>query len=302
VRRAGPCVDLSVVVATTHPWPEVRGTLDSLWAQAHELGVEILIVDGHGQGVPEDLAIRYPGAMCLKKPGASVFALRTLGMQQARGEIVALTEDHCRVGPDWCRQLLETHQRYPHAAAVGGAVENGSTEALIDWANYFVAHSPMMPPIRGGAVEMISAQAGVAFKRRVLPRHAPPHGIMEMLFLPELRRRGETLIANERIVVHHIQSHGFWSTFAVHFHNGRSIGGFRRSMITAWQRPLRLAWCAVLPAALLLRALVAVVTRGRFRRQLALSLPLVVLLACCHSVGEFIGYWGGAGRSPEKLS
>jgi hypothetical protein len=273
-----------------------------VWEQARAVDGEIVLVDGHGKGAPEDLMARYPGTLYLKKPGASVFALRALGMQKARGEIVALTEDHCRVCPDWCRQLLETHQRYPSAAAVGGAVENGSTGAFIDWANYFVAHSPMMPPIRGGEVEMISAQVGVAFKRHVLPQRVPSQGIMEMLLLPELRRRGETLIANDQIVVYHIQSHGFWNTFAVHFHNGRSIGGFRKQTMNPWHVPLRLAWCLVLPGVLLLRPIVVVMRKGRFRRQLAWSLPLIMALACCHSAGEFMGYLAGAGNSPEKLS
>lgn len=293
---------LSVVVATTHPWPAVQGTLDSVWGQAREVGGEIVVVDGHGRGVPEDLTARYPGTVCLTKPAASVFALRALGMQQASGEIVAFTEDHCRVCPDWCRKLLETHRKYPSAAAVGGGIENGSTDALIDWANYFVAHSPMMPPIRDGEARMISAQAGMALKRRVVPRDIPPQGMIEMLFLGELRQRGETLIANNQIVVHHIQSQGFWNTFAAHFHNGRSIGGFRKRTIKSWHTPFRLAWCAVLPGVLLLRAIVAVMGKGRFRRELVLSFPLVTALACCHAAGEFVGHWVGAGHSPEKLS
>ena len=112
---------------------------------------------------------------------------------------------------------------------MGGAVENGATKALIDWASYFVAHSPTMAPIAGGRARTISAQAGMALKRRVVPREIPSHGIMEGLFLDELHRRGEALIANDQIVVHHVQSQGFWNTFALHFHNGRSIGGFRKT-------------------------------------------------------------------------
>ena len=149
---------LSIVVATTHPWPEMERTLDSLWGQVMALGAELLLLDGHGEGLPPDLPARYPGAIRLTRPGASVFALRALGLRAARGEIIAMTEDHCVVPPDWCRRLLDAHRRYPHAAAVGGAVDNGATARLIDWANYFVAHSPTMAPIRGGEAEMISAQ------------------------------------------------------------------------------------------------------------------------------------------------
>jgi len=223
-------------------------------------------------------------------------------MQQANGELVAVTEDHCRLGPDWCRRLIEAHRRYPEAAAVGGAVENGPTNGLIDWANFFVAHSPMMPPVRGGESRRISLQAGMALKRRAVPGDIPPEGLMEMLYVPQLRARGETLILDDGIVVHHVQSHGFWKTFATHYHNGRSIAGFRRLRAGTLELALRLAGCFLLPGFLTLRAIVVVTGKRRFLRELALSLPLVAGLACCHAAGEFAGYCAGAGRSPARLS
>jgi hypothetical protein len=240
--------------------------------------------------------------VCLTHPGASVFVLRALGLRHACGAVVAVTEDHCVVAPDWCRKLLETHQRYPEAAAVGGVVENGPTTGLIDWANYLVAHAPMMAPIRGGETEMISAQSGMALKRRVIPQEIPPHGLMEMLFLRDLRERGEVLVASDELVVHHVQSHGFWNTFAVHYHNGRSIAGFRKSTLGRWRTAARLAACLVLPGFLVLRATAAVIAKRRFVRELALSFPLVVALACCHAAGEVVGHCAGPGKSPEKLS
>src|SRR5436853_7812841 len=100
---------LSVVIATTHPWPELEMTLASLWGQIQELKAELIIVDGDGKGVPADFNVRFPGAVYLQKIGGSVFALRSLGMQRAGGEIVAVTEDHCRLGPDWCATLLQRH-------------------------------------------------------------------------------------------------------------------------------------------------------------------------------------------------
>lgn len=293
---------LSIVVATTHPWPEMERTLDSLWGQAMALGAEVLLLDGHGEGLPPDLPARYPGAIRLTRPGASVFALRALGLRAARGEIIAMTEDHCVVPPDWCRRLLDAHRRYPHAAAVGGAVDNGATARLIDWANYFVAHSPTMAPIRGGEAEMISAQAGMAVKRRAIAAALPAHGLVEMLFLRALRDRGEILVADAGILVHHVQSHGFWKSFAIHYHNGRSIAGFRRPALGPWGRMARLAGALLLPGFLPLRAAAAVLRKRRFRRELLLSAPLIVALACCHAAGEIVGSCAGPGTSPERLS
>src|ERR1700712_66710 len=106
-------IPLSVVIATTHPWPELRMTLDSLQVQIRQLNAELIIADGDGHGLPPDFHVRFPGAIHVQNPGASIFMLRSAAMQMARGEIVAVTEDHCRLPADWCSKMLASHARYP---------------------------------------------------------------------------------------------------------------------------------------------------------------------------------------------
>jgi len=48
---------LSVVIATTKPWPEMRATLDSLLPQARDLGAEVIVADGDGRGLPDPPAL-----------------------------------------------------------------------------------------------------------------------------------------------------------------------------------------------------------------------------------------------------
>jgi hypothetical protein len=86
---------LSIVVATTKPWPEIRACLDSLMDQATTVGAEILVADGHGRGLPDEGRAFYEGVIWLKDVDSSVFGLRKRAMRQARGEIIAITEDHC---------------------------------------------------------------------------------------------------------------------------------------------------------------------------------------------------------------
>ncbi len=141
----GRVVPLSVIVATSQPWPELRMCLDSLHVQAVRAGAEVVVGDGTGQGLPEDVARRYPEVTWLKVQGASVLQLRALAMSHTSGEVVAVTEDHCRVAPDWCERILEAHKRYPEAAAIGGAVENGARRKIIDWASFFIVNDIPAP-------------------------------------------------------------------------------------------------------------------------------------------------------------
>lgn len=298
----GSRVRLSVVIATTKPWPEVRACLDSLRDQAREVGAEIIVVDGNGKGLLGHVADSYPQVTRLERKGASVFYLRAVGIAAASGDIIAITEDHCRVGPDWCEQIIKAHQDHPEAAAIGGAVENGATSSLIDWANFFLVFSPFMPPIRNGESKEIALQANISYKRRVIPEDMGQLGMMEMLFNRVLFERGEKLVADGRILVHHDQSHSLFGTLAAHFHNGRSIAGFRLQHIRGLERVARAGGTVILPPFLFYRTVRNLWRKGRLTDKALTSLPLLVLLTCCHAAGELTGYIKGPGKSPQHLA
>ena len=297
----GP-VPLSVVIATTKAWPEIQSCLESLHKQAEAVGAEILVGDGHGEGLPRDVATRYPIVKWVKRPGGSVFFLRGLAMTQASGAIVAVTEDHCTVASDWCRQILRTHGDHPEAAAIGGVVNNGATTRLIDWSNFLIVFGPFTAPVETGPQQAISLQANISYKRQVIPRQMSQFGMMEFLFNRRLREQGEVLFADDRLIVSHNQTRGFWGTFAAHFHNGRSIAGFRLHQISWIERFVRLGGCIILPGYLLWVTVGPVIRKRRLLKPALASLPLTVLVVICHAAGEFVGYILGPGNSPQHLA
>jgi hypothetical protein len=298
VPNDGP-VSLSVIIATNNPWPQVEKSLASLVDQARAVGGEIILADGCGRALP-DAAHPYSDVIWLKAPGSSTFRLRSLAVGRARGEIIAVTEDHCHVHAGWCDGILKAHAEHPSAAAIGGAVENGASHHLVDWAAFLIANSPFMRPLRNGASERIALQANISYKRRAVAADSfPDLGMMEMLHNQTLRRRGDTLVADDRIVVDHVQCHDFPTFCALHFHNGRSIAGFRLTRIGTPERLLRLGGCFVLPPVMLWRTLRPVFEKRRFRSQALASLPFLMSLLLCHAAGEFLGYLAGPGHSPR---
>ena len=123
-----------------------------------------------------------------------------------------------------------------------------------------------------------------------------------MLYVRQLRQAGGKFFTDNEVRVHHVQSYGFWKTFSIHYHNGRSIAGYRKPGLSGSRRLLRLASCFVLPAFLVGRSTYPILQKRRFRKELLLSFPLMILLACCHALGEVVGYCAGPGHSPERLS
>ena len=290
---------LSICVATTTGWPAIEPCLRSFLVDARRVGAEVLVADGSGGGPPGDPAMRE-GVTWHPYPERSVFRLLALNLRAATGEIVALTEDHCTSRPGWVEAILRAHREYPGAAAIGGAIENGTPGSRLEWASYLMTQSQHMAPLRNGRSVRIANEANVSFKRAALEEIEPnPLGFMTIRHLASLAARGAELVNDDRIVVDHYESLSPRATSTIHFDDGRTISGFRRTRMGTgdWAR---LAGAPVLP--LFRAARVARTTLAKRRGlTLAASLAWIAWLEYCHAAGEFVGYLLGEGRSPYGL-
>jgi len=286
-----PRPPLSVILATTEPWPDLENCLAVLTPQIRALGCELLVGDGHGEALDPERVAASPWLSWIRRPGASVFDLRAEAAGLARGEIVALTEDHCVVAPDWCAQILEAFRLHPDASAVAGEVLNGSPEHLMDWANYLHSFGSSLPPYDDPERwYRTPPAANVAFRRSVLPNQAPEPGWLELELSPRLFQE-KRFGMHGGMRVTHVQSYGFWLMLRMHFDNGRSTTGLRHAHFSRD----RLPWS-------LYRSTVRGFSKAtEYRRVIRQSLPLVFLLSCAHSLGALAGAVAGPGGSPARL-
>jgi hypothetical protein len=281
---------LSVILATIEPWPDLANCLKVLAPQVAAVGGEIIVGDGHGEALDASTVAASDRLSWVRIPGASVFELRARAVEQARGEIVALTEDHCIVGDDWCRQVLDGFRLNPAAMAVTGPVLNGSNDHSIDRANYLHTFGSCCPPVNKSQRERCPPPANVAFRRAAIGPGPIPAGLIELDVNPRLFN-DRLICVNDGMTVTHVQSHGFWGTLRSHFDNGRSTTGLHRSPLSRRQLP----WT-------LYRDTVRVLSPGaRSTRSMRATMPLVFLLSCCHAAGEVAGILAGPGRSPARL-
>jgi hypothetical protein len=275
--------------------------LDALYPQAAAAGAEVLVADGHGDGLPGEAVARYPGVVRLAMPGASVLQMRARAMAQAAGDVVAVTEDHCRVAPDWCRRILDAHAAHPEAAVIGGAVENGSDQRVIHWASFFIVNGAAMPPVRDGAQRTVAGQATVSYKHGVVPRDVPPHGRMEWMLNARLREEGHVLWTDGRILVAHDQPLTFAEACAIHYHDSRIIAGFRLQSLSRVEWAIRVAACAAMPPLLFLRTILPILAKRRRLGWLVCSLPMIGVLVSCRAAGALTGFFAGPGDSPLRI-
>lgn len=287
---ASGTIPLSVLLATTEPWPDLANCLGVLQPQVAALGGEIIVGDGHGAALDARQAAAARCVSWIRMPGASVFELRARCLETTRGEIIATTEDHCVVGPDWAAQVLRAFAEHPQAMAVSGPVLNGSQESRIDWANYLHNFGAFLPPRNKEQRHRCPTNANVAYRREAVRAAPIPAGWMELELNPRLFREGQFHVHDEMVVTH-VQSFGFWKTLRAHFDNGRSTTGLHPIPLSGRQLPWRLFRSTVLTLG----------GNETLQSTIRAALPFLFLLSCCHAAGEITGILFGPGRSPARL-
>jgi hypothetical protein len=290
---------LSVVIASVNGWDVLGPTLESLEALDERPRMQIVVVDAVGGTTLERLRA-HPGVEAIAvSERLSVPRLRHLGIQQARGEIVAILEDHGAVAPSWAAEILRMHQE--QWGAVAGPVENGAT-GLVNWAAYFCEYARYMAPIGQGAAEDLPGN-NIAYKRPYLMRHAHllEQGRWESWINDRLRADGLPLAVTDRAMVRHIKGFTLGEFLLQRFHFARSFAGMRRVEQSPARRLIYGLGSAALPALLLVRVTRTVLKKRRHLGWFALSLPLLALFFSVGAVGEMIGYLFGAGTSLEQV-
>jgi hypothetical protein len=243
-----------------------------------------------------DLAKTYPSVRFVAAPVASrIPHLRAAGMAAAKGDSIALTEDHCVVAPDWLAQLVRLQQQ--GADVVGGAMDNAQRERAIDWAAYFAeygffaqngGHHPSGP---------LLTAANVAYNRSVVKmvRMWAEQGEWENVIHADLMRRGSTLQFLSTASVYQNKNYRFWDFCCDRFVHGRDYAR-RRLMDTPiiW-RWFYLPGTLVLPVVLTIRVARAInyYQRWPFFR----ALPITLAFFTAWAAGEAVGYWYGRARS-----
>ena len=292
---------IAAIVATIEPWPAIEPCLNRLLAQAAAADAELIVADGTpaGDGIRPTQA--FPSYVTtVNAPGASVFALRALAAKKASAEFLAFTEDHCVVDESWLARLLAAHRANPQAAMVAGAIANGSTDGLIDWANFLMTFAEFMAPAPARPLKRVPPMGNCSFRRSLMLGGALPEGWLEVVLAPTMLQEGR-LHYDDRIVVSHVQPRHLRKALRAHFDNGRACAGLVLEHIAVRDWWVRLATTPVMAGILyvsVLRSLKGKVIPMRGR----LSVPLISLLCASHAAGEFLGLILGEGSSARRLN
>jgi GT2 family glycosyltransferase len=136
-----PLPNVSVVIPTYGRPGQLTGCLAALGRQAlPREAFEVVVVDD-GSPIPLDGVIASIDdglrPRLVRQANAGPATARNRGVNEARGTLVAFTDDDCRPEPDWLAALVAAEHRFP-GALVGGSTINGLPRELFASASQLI--------------------------------------------------------------------------------------------------------------------------------------------------------------------
>lgn len=293
--------ELSVVIAVVSDAKHLEGCLKALLNQTSPASMEIIVPYVAGESGIEALKANFPNVLFLPVEKVQLTLLedgtgrehhdelRAMGLRRAKGQILALLEDHGRVDKDWLLRMIEAHRE--SCAAVGGAIEN-EVDKPLNWAIYFCDFGRYQTPFPTGPSSFIS-DANSSYKRNALQRiqEVWERSFHETSVNSAILARGETLLlSSEPVVYQHRENLSLHRALQERYVWGRSFAGTRARGLSFLKRCLYLILSPALAALLVARKIRAIFNKKRNGGAFLKAFPLTVLLLTFWSFGEFVGY------------
>jgi hypothetical protein len=298
---AEAATQVSIAIACVNGLPYIEEAIRSFEHQDGDITYEILVADRCNRGCRE-VVRRHPRTRLIEvdRAGVTIPQLRALAIRQARGELIGVTEDHCMAPPGWLGAMVRAHAA--GHAIVGGPIENAATGRLIDWAVFFCEYSAFEPPLEAGPGAVPGNNT--TYARALLPiiDDLLDLGVWEEEFNSRLAAHGYATYLDPSAAMMHKKSFGAAEFVAQRYYYARSYAGMRLRDGVLLQRLMYAGFAATLLAPLLIQRIVwNVWTKRRHRRELILSLPLLMTFVAAWALGEVVGYLTGPGDSLSRV-
>ncbi len=292
---------ISVVTVSLLGLPVIDECLRALERQRGDFDAEIIVVSCCLNGTSEHIKKTFPRVKLLQPPERlGIPQLRALGFAQATGDIIVVTEDCCIPPENWFEEIIKAHRS--GYSAIGGAIENGSTNSIVNWAAYLCEYSQMMLPVPDGEVEGVAGNNS-SYKREIFDKvdKSIKRDYWEYFLHQELRKLNIKILSVPEIIVLKKKEFSFLYFLTQRFHFSRSFASMRSKLIPPSRRIISALFSPALPFLMTWRIGRQVFTKKRYVKEFLLSLPVLSIFMLGYAAGEFTGYLFGVGKSLEKV-
>ncbi len=292
---------ISVIVVSLLGMPIIDECLRALNDQQGDFDYEIIVVSPGKNTAFSHIEKNFP---CVKlfQPAErlGIPQLRALGISHASGDFVAITEDCCIPRENWLEEIIKAHRS--GYDVVGGAIENGSSDRLVNWAAYICEYSQMMLPVPNGEVGGLAGN-NCSYKREIFNKvdESLQKDYWEYFLHQELKKLEIKILSVPTIVVLKKKEFFFVYFLKQRFYFSRSFAGMRSRLLPPSRRLISAAFSPALPFLMTWRIAKQVVQKKRHVGRFVLSMPLLSIFMISYAAGELTGYLFGTGKSLAKV-
>jgi len=293
---------VSVVIASLVGPPFIDDCLTSLEGQAREHGAEVMVVACGTAAYAERIAQKFPWVRVIHRAEReTVPDLRRRGVEEARGAVVAIIEEHCLAAPDWLERALEAGAGGEYGV-VGGPVADNNYGRLRDWVVYFCEYNNYLPPWREGEAHDLGS-ANIAYSRALLLKYqeALSGGYWEAGLHPRLWADGVKFRPAPAMLVYHRGPFHYGYYLQQRYWFSRAFAGARGRHLPASRKLAYLVASPLVPFLLLARMAARVRRQRCHVGRFVASLPLLLPALFVYVAGEFVGYLAGPGNALLKV-
>ena len=295
---------ISVVIASVNGTPYILECLDHLTNQDGDIPFEIFVMDCTDEATRSAIRTRFPqpNVHLVEVEGRpTIPKLRAMGMERAEGRLIAILEDHCNVPADWFAVIRRAHEAGHRA--IGGAVVNGATDRLIDWAVFFCEYASFLRPLPTGVVPFIAGSSAI-YDREIIEPVEPEYyaEVWEYFMHTRMKEQGVEFYCDPDLWVEHKKDFGFGYFMSQRYHYSRSFAGMRMANDGLPKRVVYAgAAIVLLPPLLLFRTFRTVWSKRPHRGTLLKTLPALALFYVSYGLGEAVGALFGPGGSLARV-
>lgn len=285
-------VRISLVIISISSPSALKTSLDAILTNDLTY-VEIIVIDGCSGETTSDIEDSYPSVKFFRtSQKACVPFLAGAGLSHATGEIIALTDTSCLVSSSWVANIIRAHSL--PTQVIGGSVEPSGSMSVLDWTAYFCDYGQFMHPMQAGPAKVLPGN-NISIKRSALTKSSEllNPAFRKTLWCEKLHSAGEQIHSQPEIETYFSDSVRMVPFLTRRYRNARCFAGIRSKEMTKLKRLFYVAGVPLLVCVLIKRTVVSILLKGRYKRQLILSIPFLGLASFIWSLGEACGYLTG---------
>jgi hypothetical protein len=291
---------LSIVATAVTDLPAIAECVDALVRQTAGSPHELIVVESIGHGAAAWLRDQFPGISVVEVDGRpGIPRLRAIGFEHATGDAVAFVGEHYLPAGDWVAKILDCLER--GLDGFGGPIEMSCPGTATNWAVYLCEYSSLMLPAPRGEAHGVPGN-NCAYRRSVLDAQSVEtlRTRWEFFLQQDLRARGVRLHTEPEMVVSLKRDFSARRFLSIRFDFSRSFAGMRRERLGSKAFAYAFLAPALVPL-MLWRIAGHSLRKRRYRRELVLSSPLVLMFCVAAALGEAWGYLAGSGSSLGRV-